>query len=97
MRIRRNSGFLLSIIINIVFNLEGSIPAWILLGLHFWLGLSIKWFLLALFIWLFVIFLRTAVLSWVNKQNNISRPKLENKNPYSKTGYKPHNIDKKNK
>jgi len=91
MRIRRNKGFLISIVINMVFNLEGTIPAWVLLGLHFWIDISIMWFLLALFIWLFVIILRTAVLCWVSKQSNALRPRTNNRNPYSSPAYKPYN------
>ena len=41
---RRHSGgggFWLCLLLNLLLNLEWSIPAWICLALHFWLGLSL--------------------------------------------------------
>ena len=36
-----DGNFLLALLINLVFHWEGSIPAWILLILHFVIGLSV--------------------------------------------------------
>ena len=48
----KKHGFLLGFLLNIVLNLEWSIPAWILLGLHCWTGISIWWFYGALILWI---------------------------------------------
>ena len=40
-RTRRDGSFALCLLINLLLNLEWSIPAWILLALHAWLGFSL--------------------------------------------------------
>ena len=52
---RRNSafpGFIGAYLLNLVFRLEWLLPALILLGLHYWLGLPILLFWIALGLWL---------------------------------------------
>ena len=41
---RKTGGFFVSLLINLLLNLEWSIPAWILLALHIWLDVSLWWF-----------------------------------------------------
>ena len=84
---RRSSGsggFLLTFLLNAILNLEWTIPAWILLALHFVLGWSIKWFWIALGIWLLDILLWMSIFGTLNRLGNSKEPKKENKNPYSK-------------
>jgi len=82
-RIRKNGNFFLCLFINMIFNLGGTIPAWILLVLHYVLGWSVKWFWLALAIWLIVILLRMEIISWAARCGNTPDAPRENKNPYS--------------
>ena len=79
---REHRNLLICLLLNMMFNLDGTIPAWILLALHFWLGLSIWWFWLALGLWFLLIVLRMALFAWANSYATPDRPK-ENKNPYS--------------
>ncbi|MEA5059657.1 MAG: hypothetical protein VB049_06435 [Candidatus Pelethousia sp.] len=55
--INKGGSFLLCLLLNLLLHFTWSIPAWILLGLHFWLGLSIWWFSAALALWVFMTFL----------------------------------------
>lgn len=87
-RTKRNSGFFICLLINMLLNLEWTIPAWILLGLHFWIGLSVWWFVGALAIWIAVISCWTGILSWAGKCSTADKPR-ENKNPYSAGKYDP--------
>ncbi|MGN0476173.1 MAG: hypothetical protein ACI4HM_02435 [Ruminococcus sp.] len=81
-RTKRTGSFLLCFFINIFLNLEMSIPAWILLILHFCIGLSIMWFWLALALWVVYIFVFTLIIGWAGRCSKPDPPK-ENKNPYS--------------
>lgn len=85
MRRRRVSGgsFWLCLLLNMLLNLEGTIPAWILLALHFWLGWSIWWFVLAIGLWVGHILLWMLLMGGVSKCANTPDPPKENKNPYS--------------
>ena len=76
-------GFLLSLLLNMVFNLEWTVPAWILLAMHFILGWHIKWFFIALAAWLAVILIKMLLLRSLNRIGNERDPIKENKNPYS--------------
>lgn len=78
----RNDGFWLCTLLNMIFNLEWTIPAWILLALHFLLDISIWWFVAALGIWAAVMMLIAGVLNWANSCRT-STPRPSNKNPYS--------------
>ena len=87
-RIKRCGSFLMSLLINMMLNLEWSIPAWVLFGLHFWLDISIWWFVGGLVCWVLRVLAGMWLMGWAidcGKQKN--SPK-ENKNPYSvkKTG-----------
>ncbi|MBQ4557084.1 MAG: hypothetical protein IJA60_05510 [Clostridia bacterium] len=64
-------------------NLEWTIPAWILLALHFILGVPIVWFWVALAVWLLSVLLWTDIFGRLNALGNIPDKPKENKNPYS--------------
>jgi len=86
-RLRVDGNFWLALLLNLVFHWEGSIPAWICLLLHFLIGLSIKWFWIALGLWLLGMVLWMMLVgkfySWAAQCGSTpDRPK-ENKNPYS--------------
>lgn len=81
-RTKRTGSFWLCLLINILLNLDGTIPAWILLGLHFWLDISILWFWLALGLWLLGILLWMKLMGWASRCSEPT-PHRENKNPYS--------------
>ena len=81
---KRSGTFLLSFIINLLLNLEWSIPAWILLALHFLFGISIWWFIGGLALWFGVICIHMLFIGWAVSCGNQKAPPKENKNPYSK-------------
>jgi len=83
---REHRNMLLCLLLNLMFNLDGTIPAWILLALHILLDISVLWFWLALFAWFLLIVLRMLLFMWVNRCATPDRPK-ENKNPYSASSY----------
>lgn len=75
-----SKGFFLSILINLLINWVGSIPAWVLLALHFWLGIPVFWFWIAFFIWfarhfLFVVIM-SAIYGIAYKMRDKSREKI---------------------
>ncbi len=79
---REHRNLLICLLLNMMCNLDGTIPAFILLALHFWFDVSIVWFWLALGVWFLLITLRMALFAWANRCATPDRPK-ENKNPYS--------------
>ena len=85
---KRHSHFLLCLLLNMLLNLEWSMPAWILLGLYIWLGISIWWFFGAIMLWILRILLGMWLMGWARDCGNQKDPPKENKNPYSvkKTG-----------
>ena len=85
----KGNGFISALLINLVFDLEWTIPAWILLAAHFIFKISIWWFVGALAVWVIGVAIKTAVFSWLIHVGNIPDPPKENKNPYSSTEYKP--------
>ena len=80
---KSSGGFFLCLIINLLLNLEWSIPAWILLALHFWLDISIWWFVGGLAFWLLSILSGMWIMGWAASCGNQKDPPKENKNPYS--------------
>lgn len=80
---RRKGSFLLCLLVNMLLNLEGLIPAAILLVLHFWLGLSIWWAVLAVGLWIIGIIIWMKIIGWAGKCGSTPDMPKENKNPYS--------------
>lgn len=85
-----NGSFFICLIFNMGLNFHWSIPAWILLALHFWLEVPIWLFWAALGIWLGAIILWMLIIKWAVKCGDEPAPYQENKNPYSSKGYKPY-------
>ena len=80
--------FFICLLINIVFNFEFAIPSIILLGLHFWLDISIWWSIGAFLLFIAGIIIWMLIIGWAGKLSNIpDKPKV-NKNPYSSGPYK---------
>lgn len=82
-RTQRTGNFFLCLLINLLINPEGLVPAAILFALHFILDLSLWWAALALALWVLWHLLWTLALSWVSRAGNIPDLPKENKNPYS--------------
>lgn len=86
-KLRVDGSFWLALGINMLFHLEGTIPAWILLILHFIFGLSIKWFWIALGVWIALLLLSMLIwgkiTGWAAKCGNTPDPPKKNINPYS--------------
>lgn len=80
---KRNSGFLVCFLINAILNIDGLIPAGILLVLHFVFDISILWSILAAIVWLGVLIVKMLLLRWVNSCSNTPEKEKVNKNPYS--------------
>ena len=74
---------MLCLLTNLLLNLEWSIPVWLLLGLHFWLGISIWWFIGGLVVWVLAILVGMKLMGWAAACGRQKDPPKENKNPYS--------------
>lgn len=70
-------------ILSLVFNLEWTVPAWILLALHFIKGWSLWWFFGAMGLWILFVLIRLLVFSSLANAGDYKDPPKENKNPYS--------------
>lgn len=82
-RTKRSGNFFLCLLINLLLNLEWSIPAWIFLGLHFWLDISLWWFAGGLGFWLLSVLSGMWIMGWAVRCGSEKDPPRENKNPYS--------------
>lgn len=80
---RFRGGFLFCLIINMGLNIMYSVPAWLLLGLHFLIGIPIWLFWVALSVWILGIIIRMIIIRWACKCGDTPDPPKENKNPYS--------------
>ena len=85
-RTKRSGSFLLCFLINLLLNLEWSIPAWIALALYFWFDIPIWWFIGGIVFWIFSILSGMWIMSFAIKAGNEPLPEKENKNPYSVRG-----------
>ena len=85
-RTNRGGSFLLCLLINLLLNLEWSIPAWILLALHFWLDISPWGFAGGLAVWILPVLSGMWLMGWARSCGNEKDPPKENKNPYSVKG-----------
>ena len=73
---------MITLLFNMAINIGWTIPAWILLAMHFIFGWSIWWFWLALGIWVLDIIIWMGVIGWAGRCSTPDPPKV-NKNPYS--------------
>ena len=80
---KRFFDYIVSVLLSLLFNWYWSIPAWVLLILHFTLGISIWWFVGALLLWIVGVRVFVRVIGWLTYMGN--KPEEENKNinPYS--------------
>lgn len=86
--IQSAGNFLFCLIISLVLNLQGLIPAVIALVLYLWLGFPPLWIVFTLAgIWFFIILVQLLVIRWA--ASGPSKPSGSNKNPYSSNGYVP--------
>ena len=92
-RLRKSGNFFLALLFNMILNLEWTIPAWILLGCHFWFDWSIRWFWLALGLWILDILLWMDIMGWAARCGSEPDKPKENKNPYSVGAKKPDSIN----
>ncbi|MBQ3200468.1 MAG: hypothetical protein IJB22_00975 [Clostridia bacterium] len=83
-RTSRGGSRFLCFLINLLLNLEWTIPAWIALALHHFLHISIWWFWGALALWVIATLLSTLLFSALVTAGSEPPPPKENKNPYSK-------------
>lgn len=87
-RTSKSGSGILCLLINMLLNLEWSIPAWILLALHIWRGISIWWFICGLVLWILSILFGMWFIGWAAECGSEKDPPKENKNPYSKNNEK---------
>jgi hypothetical protein len=89
MRAGRGGGFLASLVLNLAANIGWTVPAWVLLILHFVTKLSIWVFWAALGVFLLVIIITTAAIFMAAKSGDAPETVRENVNPYSNKGSYP--------
>ena len=80
----REGGFWLCLFFNAFLTLWWTIPAWILLVLHFTINLWLGWFIIALGLWVLGLFFWTLFIRFAAQASSEPTPYRENKNPYSK-------------
>lgn len=83
MKKRTDGGFWLCFLMNLIFSLEWSIPAWLLLIMHFVLNWSLLLFVGALGVFIIGVFAKTAVLCWAASAGSVPDKPKKNLNPYS--------------
>ena len=74
---------LLSVLLSLLFHWYWSVPAWILLALHFIIGIPIWWFVAALAAWIIGVIVFMRVVGWLTYMGNKKEQENKNKNPYS--------------
>lgn len=82
-RTKRSGSFILCLFINMLLNLDGLIPAAVLLILHFALGWSLGWTVIALGVWFIRLILWMSIIGWAGRCGATPDKPKENKNPYS--------------
>ena len=82
-RTARGHGFLLCLLLNMMFRFEWALAALAFLLVHFWLGwpLFLVWGMLGIWV-LYALFI-TLVLSLANHAGNLEETPRPNRNPYS--------------
>lgn len=92
-RLRNSGNFFLALLVNMILNLEWTIPAWILLACHFLFGWKILWFWIALGVWLLNILLWMDIMGRAERCGSEKDPPKPNKNPYSVGMKKPDSAE----
>ena len=86
-RTRRSGGFFLCLLLNLLLNWEGAIPAALLFALHRWRGWPLWWAGLALALWIGGLIVWMLVIGWASDCGSRRDEPRENKNPYSSRQY----------
>ena len=86
-RTKRGGGFFLCLLLNVLLNWEGALPAALLFALHRWRGWPLWWAGLALALWIGGILLWMLVIGWASDCGSRRDEPRENKNPYSSKQY----------
>ena len=82
-RTKRGGNFLMCLLFNMLLNLEGLIPAAVLLALHFLFDWSVWWSVLAVGLWILWLILWMLFIGWAGKCGSTHDAPKKNKNPYS--------------
>ena len=82
-RTKRSGNFIICLLFNMLLNIEGLIPAGVLLALHFILKWSIWWAALAAGLWILWLIVWMLFVGWADRCGSTPDPPKENKNPYS--------------
>lgn len=94
-RTKFNGNFFMCLLINMMINLEGAIPAVVLLILHFVFDISIWWFVGALGAWIVYLLIWMSIFRWAHTSSTEPQKVIENKNPYSVGAKKKDNTGQK--
>ena len=84
-RTARNHGFILCLLLNMVFRFEWCVAAIVYYCLHLWLHFPLFPTFVLLGIWVLYALVITVVFSLANRAADTPTPYPENKNPYSKS------------
>ena len=79
----RIARFFLYYLFALVFHWEGLIPAVVLLVLHFWPGIPLFWFFIALGLWMLFVLIRMLFFRFAIRASAEPTPFRRNRNPYS--------------
>lgn len=82
-RTKRSGSFILCLLFNMLLNVEGLIPAAVLLVLHFLFDWSVWWSVLASALWIVWRILWMLFIGWSGRCGRTPDLPKENKNPYS--------------
>lgn len=82
-RTNRSGSFAVCLLINMLLNLEGLIPAGILLILHFALGWKLWYTFAAVGLWILYLMIWMSIIGWAGCCGSTPDAPKENKNPYS--------------
>ena len=90
MRTADGKGFFLCLFWNAFLFAGWTVPAWVLLALHFALHIPILWFWLAIGLWFAAVLFRTLLIVWTRYCVRRHTPSPVNKNPYSQKARDPY-------
>ena len=82
-RTSRSGSFFACLVFNMLLNLEGLIPAAVLLVLHYALGWPLWLTFAAVGLWVLYLIPSKAVLGWAGRRGSTPHAPKENKNPHS--------------
>ena len=83
MKRAQGHGFVLSLLINMMFRAYWLVLVCVLVILHFVLGWPLWLIVIPIVFWIVHALLITVILGWASDSGNSPKPVQENKNPYS--------------